>query len=448
MNSLEKRAALSLSLVFAFRMLGLFMVLPVMATLGAQLPGATPFLIGCAVGAYGLSQALLQIPFGFLSDRYGRKPIILLGLGIFMLGSLLAAYSESIYAIIIGRFFQGCGAIAGVVMALAADLTRDQHRSKVMASIGASIGAAFILAFSLGPLLAARWQLSGLFLFTAVLAVVAIAIVLLFTPSPQVQSDERQFKFSQLGEVVKEGQLLRLNVAIFLLHFFLTAFFMVIPSALQAQGFSGPDQSIIYIAAMVTGFVLMLPALVVTERKRQHRTTMIGAVCLLAIACFVLAQWSNSMLFLLTAIVIFFTGFNLLEASLPSLVSRIVPAKFKGSALGVYSTAQFLGAFLGGVVGGLVLSVANQEVLFYLCLGLSAIWFGLCLGLDNPPQLLNFTISIHSDNSEQAVHELSALAGVKETIFIKEENTVYLKALDGKFQLEELKRLPFVAKVS
>ena len=448
MNSLEKRAALSLSLVFAFRMLGLFMVLPVMATLGAQLPGATPFLIGCAVGAYGLSQALLQIPFGFLSDRFGRKPIILLGLGVFMLGSLVATFSDSIYAIIAGRFLQGCGAIAGVVMALAADLTRDQHRSKVMASIGASIGAAFILAFSLGPVLAARWQLSGLFLFTAILAVVAIVIVLLFTPSPQVRSDERQFRFSQLGDVIKEGQLFRLNVAIFLLHFFLTAFFMVIPKVLQNHGYVESEQSLVYILAMVAGFVLMLPALIVTERKRQHRTTMLGAVVLLAIACIFLAFLAESKLFLLAAILIFFTGFNLLEASLPSLVSRIVPAKFKGSALGVYATAQFLGAFLGGVIGGLVLSWANQEALFLTCLVLSALWFGLCLGLHNPPQLLNFTVSLTTADTDDAVDQLNTLAGVKETIYIKEENLIYLKALDGRFQIEDLKRLPFVGNVS
>ena len=448
MNSLEKRAALSLSLVFAFRMLGLFMVLPVMATLGAQLPGATPLLLGFAVGAYGLSQALLQIPFGYFSDRFGRKPMILLGLVVFALGSLIAAFADSIYGVILGRFLQGCGAIAGVVMALAADLTRDQQRSKVMAAMGVSIGAAFILAFSLGPILAARWQLSGLFYFTAVLAVVAVMIVLFLTPNPQVRSDERQFRFSQLADVIREGQLLRLNVAIFLLHFFLTAFFMVIPGALLARGFDSGDQSLIYIVAMVLGFAIMVPALIVTERKRQHRLAMLGAIGLLAVSSILFVVGSSSTAVLLLAMLVFFTGFNLLEASLPSLVSRIVPAKFKGSALGVYSTAQFFGAFAGGVVGGLVLSMAEQNALFLLCLALTVAWFALSMGLHNPPQLLNLTVSISADESEQAVTTLETLNGVKETVFIKEENLVYLKAIDGIFSIEDLKRLPFVSHVS
>ena len=272
MNSTERKAALTLSSVFALRMLGLFMLLPVFSVIGQQLDGYTPALVGLAIGAYGLTQAIFQIPFGWLSDRYGRKPIILFGLVLFVIGSIVAAMSDHIYGVIAGRLLQGGGAIASAIMALAADLSRDEQRTKIMASIGMSIGAAFAIAMIIGPTLASWVGLQGLFLVIAGLAVVAILVIYFLTPNPESQFVQRDAiaSKSQFSIIFKDGQLMRLNFGIFTLHFLLTSFFVAFPNRLLGLGVDLSEHSWIYLITMVAAVILMLPMIIIAEKKQNR----------------------------------------------------------------------------------------------------------------------------------------------------------------------------------
>jgi len=432
LNSIEKRAALTLSSVFALRMLGLFMLLPVFSLVGQTLKGYTPALIGLAIGAYGLTQAVLQIPFGWLSDRFGRKPIILFGLILFIIGSLVAAMSEHIYGVIAGRLLQGCGAIASAIMALAADLSRDQQRTKIMASIGMSIGAAFALAMIVGPSLTSWIGLQGIFLVIAGLAVIAMLVIYFLTPNPEAQFVQRDAIAShgQFSRIFKDGQLMRLNFGIFTLHFLLTSFFVAFPNRLAGLGVDLAEHSWIYLLTMVVAVVLMLPLIILAEKKRQHARVMLAGVLLIAAVQLSFGMSHFPLVLVIVAMVLYFTGFNLMEALLPSMISRIAPLSGKGTALGVYSTSQFAGAFLGGPIAGLVIQYYSMDGVYIVGAFMAMLWAILLLGLKNPPALTAYTLTmpnVAADAFPSLIDEIKAIEGVSEAIALPEAGAVYLK---------------------
>lgn len=351
-NSLEKRALTGLGMLYAARMLGLFMVLPVLVLYGRDLGGATSRTLGLALGIYGLTQALLQIPLGMLSDRYGRKPVILAGLGLFLAGSILAALADQVIWLILGRALQGAGAIAAVVLALLADYTRETERTKAMAVVGAVIGASFVLAVILGPVLASGFGLAGLFWVTAALALFSM-LVLYWLPAPPAPRahEERRWRGSQLGEVLGDRRLTPLSLGIFALHLTLTALFVGLPVLLTRQGLAQGDLGWVYAPVMLLSFVAMAPLIMLAERRQLQVPVLVLAAALvllggLGLGVSPLAASSVVLVWL------FFVGFNVIEASLPSLLSRRAPASARGTALGLFSTGQFLGAACGGVLGG------------------------------------------------------------------------------------------------
>ncbi|MES9845398.1 MAG: MFS transporter, partial [Candidatus Sedimenticola sp. 6PFRAG5] len=355
MSPIESRAAFSLAGIFSLRMMGLFMILPVFALYAEQLQGVTPLLIGVAIGAYGLTQALLQIPFGMLSDHIGRKPVIIGGLLIFALGSVVAAMADSIWGVILGRALQGSGAIAAAVMALAADLTREQNRTKAMAVIGLSIGMAFAVSLVLGPILNAVIGVPGIFWLTAVLAISGIGIVLKLVPDPRESHFHRDTEPvpSMFGKVLRDTNLLRLDFGIFVLHMILTATFIAMPLALRdAAGLSGEDHWMVYLPVLLFAMAIMIPFVVIAEKRRKMKGVFVGAVFAIALAQFGFMWLHESIAGIAIALLVYFTAFNVLEATLPSLIAKVAPAESKGTAMGVYSTSQFIGAFLGGLIGG------------------------------------------------------------------------------------------------
>ncbi|MGM0571586.1 MFS transporter [Marinobacter sp.] len=387
MNYSERRAVAALASVYAMRMLGLFMVLPVFALLGPELTGATPALIGLAIGIYGLTQACLQVPFGALSDRLGRKRLIYLGLVIFAAGSLLAAASDHIYGVIAGRALQGAGAIASVLMAMVSDLTRAEQRTKAMAGIGVTIGLSFSLSLIVGPLLGQWAGLSGIFGLTAVLALVAIVIVWKLVPNPpaMVTEGEHLPARAMLGQVVADQRLLRLDFGIFALHLALTALFIQVPLLLSDRlGLPQGDMWWFYLTVMVTSFFAMVPFIIIGEKKQQMKATLCGAVALLALATVALWLWSASLTAAWFGLFFFFMAFNLLEASLPSLISKESPAGARGTAMGVYSTSQFFGAFLGGAAGGALAGWAGADGVFGLMVMVLLAWLVVAVTMPAP----------------------------------------------------------------
>lgn len=377
MSPRERRSVGALALLYCFRMLGLFMVLPLLALYAADLPGATPSQIGLALGIYGLAQALLQVPLGWLSDRVGRKPVIIGGLLIFALGSVLAAMADSVGGIILGRALQGAGAIASTIMAMVADLTREEQRTKAMAVVGVSIGFSFTLALVLGPVVASFGDLSAVFWFTALLALAGVAIVygLVPTPSASAATARVESLWSNLGH----PPLLRLNYGVFVLHFVLTASFLVVPGLLeQSLGIHRGEHWMVYLPVLLLSLAGMIPLMILAERGGRLRLAFLLAIAAVIAAVAALDILSVSPA-LYVALWLFFVGFNYLEATLPSLLSKSVAADNKGAAMGVYSTCQFLGAFAGGAGGGWLLQHAGVGVLIGACLLLAVGWWLLVL---------------------------------------------------------------------
>ncbi|NLZ79564.1 MAG: MFS transporter [Gammaproteobacteria bacterium] len=432
MNAQEKRAASGLSLVFAFRMLGMFMVLPVLATYGQDLAGATPFLLGLAIGAYGLTQAVLQIPFGMLSDRFGRLPIIYIGLLIFAAGSVVAGMSDSVWGVISGRVLQGAGAISAAVMALLSDLTREQHRTKAMAMIGISIGISFAVAMVVGPLVTRGFGLSGLFWFTAAMALVGMVIIAITVPKPaqQVVTRESGVAKTALAATLRNPDLLRLDLGIFVLHALLMASFVALPLALVEQGGLPKEEHWwVYLIALFVGFFAMLPFIIYSEKKRQMKRVFVGAVGVLMGTELFLWLFADSLTLLIIGTLAFFTAFNFLEASLPSLISKVSPAGAKGTAMGVYSTSQFLGAALGGMLGGWLFTVGGASLVFAGCAALAALWLIFAANMQEPPYVTSVRLSVSpaAMQDTQWLIALSAQAGVVDTILVAEEAAVYVK---------------------
>jgi MFS family permease len=441
LSKTEKKVAFSLASVFGLRMMGLFMIMPVFALYGQHLEGFSPLWVGIAIGAYGLTQAVLQIPMGILSDRYGRKPIILAGLLLFAIGSVVAAMADSIYGVVAGRAMQGMGAIAAAVLALAADLTRDEQRTKVMAIIGMCIGFSFALSLLVGPIVAQYVGLSGLFAMTAVLAVLGMVMVQVLVPNPisQAPKGDTLAAPAKLKAMLTDPQLFRLDAGIFILHLVLTAVFVALPLDLVDAGLVKEKHWMLYFPAFIGAFVLMVPLIIIGVKKKNTKATFQISLLIMMAALASMTLFSNNLVALSIAIVLFFTGFNYLEASLPSLIAKFCPVGDKGSAMGVYSTSQFLGAFCGGLLGGGAYQLVGAAGVFAVALGLMFIWLLLTLGMENPVLLKSYTLEAEVEGKEQArvmVTELSQLAGVVEAIVVLDEKVAYLK-VDEHFDLRQ-----------
>jgi len=382
MTPAERRTGAVLAAIFGLRMLGLFLVLPVFTVFAGRLPGGDDLvLVGLALGAYGLTQAFLQIPFGMASDRWGRKPVIVAGLLLFAAGSFLAAAAPNIQVMIVARVLQGAGAISAAVTALAADLTREQHRTKVMAMIGASIGLVFATSLVIAPPLAAALGLSGLFVLIGALALGAIALLFLAVPPAPTFARQAQPPFSV---VLFDGKLARLNFGVFALHLMQTALWVVIPPALITAGLAAGEHWKIYLPAVLLSFAVMVPAIIAAERKGRMRPVYVTAVALLIVvqaglAAFGAGLWSTGLWLLL-----FFVAFNILEALQPSLISRLAPPAAKGAALGIYNTTQSLGLFLGGALGGWLAKHFGPAAVHLVAAGIGIIWLLLAVRMQAP----------------------------------------------------------------
>lgn len=386
----ERRAAFGLAAIYAIRMLGLFLVLPVFTLHAQDYPDYTPLLAGLAIGAYGLSQALLQIPFGVLSDRLGRKPVITAGLLLFALGSAWSALAGSVLGILIGRALQGAGAIAGPVLALAADLTREEHRTRVMATIGASIGLSFVAALVLGPVISRHLGLAGIFWVTVALALACLALLHLLVPTPRVSRvhGDTEPVPGRLAGVLGNPDLLRIDVGILALHFVMTALFVALPLQLRdGVGLAADQHWKVYLVVLALSIALMVPVVVFAERRQRTREAFLGAITTAALAQLALLLPHGGVLPLAAVLVLYFAAFNVLEATLPSLIARIAPAESKGSAMGVYATAQFLGAFLGGAGGGAALGLGGPPAVFALSATVLAGWLAVAVGMRAPHRL-------------------------------------------------------------
>jgi MFS family permease len=374
MSPSELRASLSLASIFGLRLFGMFVILPVFALWAQARPGWSLTLVGIAMGAYGLAQGILQIPFGWLSDRHGRKRMLYIGLTLFAAGSFLCAVAESPWAMIAGRIAQGAGAVSGVAIAMAADLTREAQRAKSMAIIGSTIGVVFALSFVAAPFLEKAIGVPGIFAMTGLAALAAIAVVRWVVPDAPMRAHAPAA--GAFRKVLLDPELIRLNVGIFVLHAVLMAVFVVVPAALVRGGLPAGHHWWIYLAAVGAGVVLMLPAVIGPVAARE-RPVFLASVAAIGVAIAILAVELNSLPGIVAALVIFFAGFNVLEAKLPALVSRAAPREATGAATGVYSSVQFLGTFFGAAAGGAIAQHAGATAVLVTCLAVTLAWLAV-----------------------------------------------------------------------
>ncbi len=424
----ERRSVLGLALVYAIRMLGLFLILPVFSLYARELPGTTPFMIGLAIGIYGLTQAFFQIPLGILSDRIGRKSVIIGGLCMLFAGSIVAALASSIEGIIFGRALQGCGAIAAATLALVGDLTRDSVRSRAMAVVGMSIGLSFFIAMIIAPWLDSLIGIQGIFYFTAGLAILAIILVLTLVPSSQVVGAPLIVQAS-LTKVLRNSQLLRLDLGIFCLHLLLTADFVVLPLMLLDYYQLEPARhSWLYAGCLVGSVILMAPFLIHAEKNRQQKNMFLGALGILILSHIGLALLPASLVVAVILLLLFLAAFNFLEASLPALVTRNAPATLRGAATGVYSSSQFFGIFCGGVLGGWVFGEYGMRAVFLISAVFVMIWLVFALGMREPTRLNIHVVDIPEGNLNDIKgfgDKLAALPGVAEVTLL--ENKAHIE---------------------
>jgi MFS family permease len=441
----ELRAAGSLAGVFSVRLLGLFMIYPVFANYAHHLEGTTPYRIGLALGIYGLTQGLLQIPFGLLSDRIGRKVMIIIGLMVFGVGSAVAAASSSIEGVIIGRAVQGGGAVGSVILALLADLTSEASRTKAMALVGITIGASFMVALVSGPLLSGAIGVDGIFWLMALLALVGIGIVQFVVPRPvrlQVNGATETIP-GMLGSILTNPELLRLDFGIFALHAMLTAGFLVVPALLNARfGVSSSSQWMVYLPILAVSALVMVPAIIVAERYRCMKGIFVGTVTALAASQWMLAFGASHEYVVLAALTLFFAAFNVMEASLPSLITKTAPARAKGTATGIYSSSQFLGIFVGGAAGGWVQQNAGATAIFLWAGALALLWLLLAATMRQPSYLVTRLLRIgHTVDARQLSATLQRLPGVAEVVVVAEEQLAYLKVDSKVFDGETARSL-------
>ena len=445
MNPTELRAGLSLAGVFGLRMLGLFFILPVLAVHAAHIRGGDNLtLVGIALGAYGLSQGILQIPFGAASDRWGRKPVLYAGLLVFAAGSFLGMAADDIWTMIAARTLQGAGASSSVAMALAADLTRDQHRTKVMAMIGSMIGLMFALSLVGAPLLYRAIGMDGLFALTGILCLAAIAVVRFQVPDPPAPRAAGSRGATRAA--VLDPELVRLNAGIFILHVVLYAMFVVVPPLLVQSGLALPEHWKLYLPVVLGSFVLMVPAILYADRRNGAKAVLLAAVLVLLGAEGALAAFDGGIALIAVLMLAFFVAFNILEALLPSLVSRLAPAEGRGVAIGVYNTTQTLGVFFGGLLGGWVASHYGTTGVFAACAVLSAVWFVLALPMRRPPapvnELSSLTFSIAAEVNLEGLHEaLARVRGVREAEVLAVERIARLKVVPGDWDEHRVRKL-------
>lgn len=426
----ERRATWSLSAIYVARMLGLFIVLPVFALHADEYGGATPFGIGLALGIYGLMQAVLQVPFGMLSDRIGRKPVITAGLVLLAAGSVVAATADTMTGVIVGRALQGSGAMAAALMALAADLVRDEKRTRVMATLGASIGFAFVLALIAGPLIVVGGGIDRLFWLTGGCALAALVLLHVAVPDPPARHHHADVGASPatMRRLARHPALARLNLSIFMLHLLIVATFTVVPQALSDAGIGDDRQWQVWLAALVVSLALMVPAVVFGER-RGMRGALLGCVA----ACLgvqVLFGAGSGATVLVVGIAIFFSALNTLEALLPSLVSRIAPAGARGSAMGLYSSSQFLGAFVGGALGGVLYGRYGATVLYAVLALCCVAWLVALVGLRVPARTRTVRhplADVERADVDAALAALAACPGVLEVAWEPAERMAWLK---------------------
>lgn len=431
MNTIERNSVFSIAGIYGLRMLGLFLILPVFALYAEGLEGVTPTLVGLALGAYGFTMAMLQIPFGWLSDRIGRKPVITAGLLIFAVGSVVAAMADSIWGVILGRTLQGAGAIAAAMMALLADLTREEVRTKAMAVVGMTIGASFTVALMAGPLLGAWVGVDGIFWLTAVLALLGIAVLYLFVPDPDHLSQHRDVEAmpGEFGRILANVQLLRLDAGIMLLHAIMTALFIALPFVLRDHlGFPAIEHPWVYLPVLLVAVLFMIPLIIVAEKKGHMKQVFLLCIGLIAAACMLLAVWHDSLVSVVAGLLLFFIAYNVLEATLPSLISRMAPVDAKGTAMGVYSTSQFFGAFIGGAAGGWCYGMFDVRGIFFASAMIAILWLFIALGMQMPAMRSAIMAHVDSDVDAQDLEvRILALAGIVEARVVPEENAVFLR---------------------
>lgn len=457
----EKRASIWLAALYSLRLFGLFSLIPIFsAYLIRHFPQDihTPIIsifshpitaFSVTLGAYGLMQCLLQIPLGMLSDKIGRKKVIYAGLSLFVLGSLLASWQDNIYWIMAGRALQGAGAISAAITALLADLTREEVRTRSMAIIGGSIGITFTLSFILGPILESQIGLQGIFLITALFGAAGMLCVWKIIPNPKISRFHADSGSSKqwLPIVLKNPQLLRLNFGVFALHSTLTTAFIAIPIIqMQTLHLSHQEMGLFYLAILSISLVVMVPCIIYAEKRHQLKRVFCSAIALLLIsqiACLWLTPSSTHLFIFLT---LFFIGFNVLEASLPSLISKIAPSAAKGTAMGVYNTMQSLGLFLGGAIGGWIYEQSKngaQSIFIMGCVTLT-IWLTLAISMRTPQPVKNIVLHLADDwqkDIQVTQQQLLQISGVQEAMILIEERAVYLKVLQQGTDLAAIETL-------
>ena len=377
MNSTERFIAFKVSLIMSVRMLGLFMLFPVMSVYASNYDSSTPFLIGMAIGIYGLTQALLQIPFGYLSDRFGRKPILFIGLLIFLLGSVVAANATNIIFVVIGRALQGGGAISAVLMAFLADSTSEDNRAKANAFVGFQIGVAFMLSLIIGPIITSRVGLSGLFWVIGLLSIIAMLIVLSLQHSKPI--NYYQLSFGAFREALGR-ELVTLDFSVFSLHLILASGFIVMPLLImENQIVSMADNWQLYFPAVLLSFIGMIPLIIISEKFKKTKHILLLSIFLLIISQIIFfISDLNFSVFLIT-LTIFFVAFNSVEAILPSLLARTANPSKRGLAMGIFSTSQFFGTFIGGAIGGLIYDIYDLNSVFLFTIFVAIIWWFMVL---------------------------------------------------------------------
>ncbi|NHB56824.1 MFS transporter [Acinetobacter sp. 194] len=440
MNALERRSTFALSSIFALRMLGLFMIVPVFSVAGQSYQYATPALIGLAVGVYGLSQAILQIPFSLIADRFSRKPLIVLGLLLFALGGAVAAMSDSIYGVIIGRAIAGGGAVSAVVMALLADVTREENRTKAMAVMGMSIGLSFVVAFSLGPWLTSLVGISGLFWVTTCMGLLAILMLFLVPSTTRHHKNFQQGYLTQLKQVLKMRDLNRLHVSVFSLHLLLTAMFIYVPSQLiDFAKIPLSQHGLVYLPLLLISLFFAFPSIILAEKYRKMRGIFLTAIGGIIAGLLILIFGYQSKYILLLGLGLFFIAFNVMEALLPSWLSKAAPIQSKATAMGVNASGQFLGAFCGGILGGQLIMLNNTSLGWGILTAIAIVWLLISFGLSQPRYLSSLVFKLPElKETDEWTSQLLSIRGIEEVVVMSDQQVAYVKV--DKQQIDDAAR--------